>query len=187
LANRDRKKMVRLLIEDVTLLKDTKVTCHIRFKGGACKTLNLPLPQSAWEQRTTPPEVVTAIDQLLNDYPEHQVAEMLTQRGMKSGTGQPFSPRRVTRIRIAYHLPNRWTRLRQEGKLTARELAERLGVSSEKIRRCRDLGLLTAHEYKEGHYLYEDPGSEVTDRIPQLKRNAHLKSVHTTQEVQYAT
>ena len=72
LANRDRKKMVRLLIEDVTLLKDTQVTCHIRFKGGACKTLNLPLPPSAWEQRTTPPEVVTTIDQLLNDYPERK-------------------------------------------------------------------------------------------------------------------
>jgi hypothetical protein len=97
--------MVRLLIEDVTLLKDTQVTCPIRFKGGACKTLNLPLPQSAWEQRTTPPEVVTAIDQPLNDYPERQVAEMLTQRGMKSGTGQPFSPRRVTRIRIAMSNP----------------------------------------------------------------------------------
>jgi hypothetical protein len=62
--------------------------------------------------------VVTAIDQLLKDYPEHKIAELLTRRGMKSGTGQPFLPRRVTRIRIAYHLPNRWTRLRQEGKLT---------------------------------------------------------------------
>jgi DNA invertase Pin-like site-specific DNA recombinase len=187
LANRDRKKMVRLLIEDVTLLKDTQVTFHIRFKGGACKTLNLPLPQSAWEQRTTPPEVVTAIDHLLNDYPEHKVAEMLTQRGMKSGTGQPFSPARVERIRIAYGLPNRWTRLRQQGKLLARELSSRLGVSCGKIRRCGDVGLLRAHEYKVDHYLYDDPGPDVMERIPQLKRHAHLSVVHTTEEGQYAT
>ena len=143
--------------------------------------------QSAWEQRTTPPEEVMAIDQLLNDYPEHQVAGMLTQRGMKSGTGQPFSPRRVTRIRIAYHLSNRWTRLRQQGKLSARELSYRLAVSCGKIRRCGDLGWLRAHEYKAGPYLYDDPGTDVVERIPQLKRNAHLTAAHATKEVQYAT
>ena len=186
LAHHDRKRMVRLLIEDVTVLKDTQLTCHIRFKGGTCQTLNLPLPASAWEQRRTPPEVVAAIDELLRDHPEHKVAEILTERGLKSGTGQPFSPARVERIRIAYGLPNRWTRLRQQGKLTARELAGRLAVGPAKIRRGRELGLLTAHEYKEGHYLYDDPGTDAAERIPQLKRHAHLKGAHTTKEGQYA-
>ena len=30
LANRERKRMVRLLVEDVTVIKDTELTCHIR-------------------------------------------------------------------------------------------------------------------------------------------------------------
>ena len=187
LANRDRKRMVRLLVEDVTLLKDTKVTCHIRFKGGTCKTLNLPLPKSAWELRKTAPEVLTAIDELLNEYPDYKLAEILTKRGMMSGTGKPFSSAIVTRIRIAYRLPNRWTRLRRQGKLSAPEIARRLGVSTEKIRRCREFGLLTAHEFKEGNYLYDDPGPDVVKQIPQLKKNAHLTAAHTTEEVQYAT
>ncbi|MFH1892574.1 MAG: hypothetical protein ABIK83_07830 [Candidatus Zixiibacteriota bacterium] len=187
LPNRDRKRIVRLLIEDVTVIRDTQLTCHIRFKGGTCRTLNLPLPQSAWEQRLTPPEVVRAIDELLNDHPEYEVANILTRHGMKSGTGQSFTPQRVARIRNAYRLPNRRTRLRQQGKLTARELSDRLGVSCEKIRRCREVGLLTAHECKQGHYLYDDPGPAVADRIPQLKKNAQLTTFHTTQEVQYAT
>jgi DNA invertase Pin-like site-specific DNA recombinase/ribosome-associated translation inhibitor RaiA len=187
LANRDRKRMVRLLIEDVTLLKDIKVTCHIRFKGGMCKTLDLPLPQSAWEQRKTGPELVSAIDELLDEYPDYKLTEILKKRGVTSGTGRPLSPALVTRIRIAYRLPNRWTRLRKEGKLSAPEIAERLGVSNEKVRRCRQFGLLTAHEYRKGYYLYDDPGTDVVERIPQLKRNAHLTAAHTTQEVQYAT
>ena len=187
LPNRDRKRIVRLLIEDVTILKGTKLTCHIRFKGGTCRTLNLPLPRSAWEQRQTPPEVIKAIDKLLDDYPEYKVPNILTGRGMKSGTGQTFTPKHVARIRIAYRLPNRRTRLRQQGKLSARELADKLGVSCEKIRRCREFGLLTAHEYKEGSYLYDDLGPGIVDRIPQLKKNVHLIAVHTTQEVQYAT
>ena len=187
LANRDRKRMVRLLIEDVTLIKDTKVTCHIRFKGGTCKTLNLPLPKSAWEQRKTPPEVVSAIDELLDEYPDYKLAEILRERGITSGTGQSFSPARVTRIRITYRLSTRWTRLRRQGKFTARELAKTMAVSCDKIRRCREFNLLTAHEYKEGHYLYDDPGPSVLNRIPRLKRHARLNAAHATQEVQYAT
>jgi len=186
LPNRDRKRIVRLLIEDVTIIKDTKLTCHIRFKGGTCRTLNLPLPKSASELRRTPPEVVRAIDDLLDDHPEFKVANMLTERGMKSGTGQSFTLDHVMRIRIAYGLPNRWTRLRKRGKLLARELADKLGIDCRKIRRCRELGLLTAHEYRKGKYLYDDPGLGFVDRVPKLKMNAHLKGSYTTKEVQYA-
>jgi len=187
LPNRDRKRIVRLLIEDVTIIKDTKLTCHIRFKGGTCRTLNLPLPKSASDQRRTPPEVVRAIDVLLGDHPESKVANILTERGMKSGTGQSFTLDHVMRIRIAYGLPNRWTRLRKRGKLLARELADKLGIDCRKIRRCRELGLLTAHEYRKGKYLYDDPGLGFLDHVPNLKMNARLKGSHITKEVQYAT
>jgi DNA invertase Pin-like site-specific DNA recombinase len=186
LSNRDRKRIVRLLIEDVTLIKDTKLTCHIRFKGGRSRTLNLPLPQSAAILRRTPTQVVRAIDELLNDHPDYKIGGILEKRGMKSGTGQTLTPQHVTRIRIAYGLPNRKTRLRQQGKLWARELAERIGVSSYKIKKCRKLGLLTAHEYKRGRYLYDDPGPAAVDRIPQLKKYAHVIARHTTKGVQYA-
>jgi DNA invertase Pin-like site-specific DNA recombinase len=187
LPNRERKRIVRLLIEDVTILKGKQLTCHIRFKGGTCRTLNLPLPQPACEQRRTPPEVVKAIDELLNDHPEFEIADILTGRGMKSGTGQSFTAEHVTRIRITYGLSNRWKRLRKQGKLLARELSEGLGISCDKIRRCRELGLLTAYEYKKGKYLYDDPGTGLADRFPQLKKHVHLKAYHTTEEVQYAT
>ena len=44
---RERKRMVRLLLEDVTLSRSEEITLHIRFKGGATKTLKLPLPLNA--------------------------------------------------------------------------------------------------------------------------------------------
>ena len=187
LPNRDRKRIVRLLIEDVTIHKDTKLTCHIRFKGGTCRTLNLPRPLCAWQQRQIPQEVVEAIDSLLNDHPEYEVANILAGRGIKSGTGQTFTRKHVARIRIVHRLPNRRARLRQQGKVSARELSVKRGVNAEKLRKCRELGLLTAHEYKEDCYLYDDPGPGIAKRIPWLKRHARLTTLHTTQEVQYAT
>lgn len=51
---RERKRMARLLIADVTLLKSSEVRAQLRFKGGATHTLTLPLPKSAWMLRQTP-------------------------------------------------------------------------------------------------------------------------------------
>src|SRR5262249_10221023 len=36
---RERKRMVRLLLEDVTLVKGAVITVHVRFRGGATRTL----------------------------------------------------------------------------------------------------------------------------------------------------
>jgi len=174
LSHRDRKRMIRLLIEDVTLVRSETVSCHIRFKGGACQTLELPLPQPATELRKTDPEVVKAVDELLDEHPDYKVAEILNQRGLKSGADLPFSLAHVTRLRMAYQLPTRRARLRSQGKLTAPELAGRLGVSCTKIHRCRKSGWLNAHEYNRGHYLFDDPGPDIVTLIPQLKPHAKL-------------
>ncbi len=62
--DRDRKRLVRLLLEDVTLRKDEMITAQVRFKGGATQTLTLPISQG----RRSAQEVLTLIDQLLDDY-----------------------------------------------------------------------------------------------------------------------
>src|SRR5260370_7720298 len=42
--DRERKRMVRLLLEDVTLHRDQQqITAHIRFKGGPTQTLYTPI------------------------------------------------------------------------------------------------------------------------------------------------
>ncbi len=70
-SDRDRKRMIRLLLEDVTLLIDEGITAHVRFKGGATQTLTIPLSSG----RRTAPEVIVLMDELLNDYTDAQVAE----------------------------------------------------------------------------------------------------------------
>ena len=187
LTNRDRKRIVRLLVEDVTLIRRESITVHIRLKGGACKTLSLPRPRRVGELRKTSGDVVDTIGSLLEDHPDYRIAEILNAEGMRSATGKAFSQHVVTRVRMAYDLPSRQSRLQAQGKLTAKQLAAKFGVGPEKIRRCRQAGLLTAHEYKEGHYLYDAPGANAVAEIPQLKPHAHVKQRHTTDEVQYAT
>ncbi len=49
--DQDRKRMVRLLIEDVTLIKEERIAVKIRYKGGQSAEHSLPLPQSAWIEK----------------------------------------------------------------------------------------------------------------------------------------
>jgi hypothetical protein len=99
---RDRKRLVRLLLEDVTLLQDHQVSVYLRFKGGATQTLHVPRRRSAWQLRQTPQQVLDTIDRLLDDATEDAVARQLNAQGVLSGTGQPFTARIVARLRRTY-------------------------------------------------------------------------------------
>jgi DNA invertase Pin-like site-specific DNA recombinase len=160
--DRERKRMVRLMVEDVTLVKGDRISMHVRFKGGATKTLAVVPSPSAPECRKTKPAVIQEIDRLLDDYTEEEIAPILNAKGYRSGTGQPFKRSLVFRLRKAYTLVDRFTRLRNAGMLTLEEMAQRLNLCSCSVKDWRDLGWLRAHRYNDrGECLYELPGSDL--------------------------
>ncbi|MDP6945069.1 MAG: recombinase family protein [Myxococcota bacterium] len=56
--HRERKRLLRLLIEDVTLLKSQEIQVHVRLRGGQTRSLSLPRPLPAWKLRQTDPDLV---------------------------------------------------------------------------------------------------------------------------------
>ena len=157
--DRERKRMARLLIADVTLLKEADIRAQVRFSGGATHTLHLPLPKPAWMLRQTPGTVVAEIDRLLEDHTDSEIADWLNDQGLISGDGKPFHRPMVRRIRIDYALPSRHDRLRARGLLTLHEMAQRLNICPDSLKRWRRAGLLKAHKYDDrGGYLFEPPG-----------------------------
>src|SRR6266496_3067422 len=74
-SNQQRKRVVRLLIEDVTVEKAEQIVAHVRFKGGASRTLTMALPPPFTQSRLTSAETLSAIDQLLDRYTDTEVAE----------------------------------------------------------------------------------------------------------------
>jgi DNA invertase Pin-like site-specific DNA recombinase len=160
--DRERKRMVRLMIEDVTLTKRGEITMHVRFKGGATKSFTLPLPPGAPELRKTDAAVIQEIDRLLDEHTEREIALILNQKGMRSGSGQSFSGTKILRLKYAYKLTDRYTRLRAAGKLTAEEVAERLGLAVPSVKGWRYRGLLQVHRYNDsGGCLYESPAPDL--------------------------
>jgi hypothetical protein len=75
--------MVRLLVEDVTLLRTDKIAAHVRFRGGATHSLFLPLPLSAAELRKVDPAVVAEVDRLLEDHTDAEIVDILNSAGFR--------------------------------------------------------------------------------------------------------
>jgi len=157
--DRERKRMIRLLIEDVTLLVGSKeVAVNIRFKGGATKTIYIPKPKPCHESRKTNPEVVKFIDNLLDDYTCRDIAAKLNEQGFRSGWyGMLFNGQMVGEIQRKYGLKSRYDRFREKGLLSVEEVAKKLNVSTGTARRWQKEGLLKKHEYSSKKFLFEPP------------------------------
>jgi F0F1-type ATP synthase membrane subunit b/b' len=190
--DRERKRLVRLLLEDVTLIRNDQITAHVRFKGGITKTLTVPVPLNAWQQRATSPEIVREIDRLLdhNTYP--QIASLLNDRGLRSGEGKIFTARIIAGIGKRYGLTSRYDRLRKAGMLTVDEIAALLGIHPQRVGVWKRQGLLRGHVYNDKNdCLFEHPGNHPPPKAQGVKlskrRLVNDVVAQSTQEVQYET
>jgi hypothetical protein len=159
---RERKRIVRLLIEDVTLINGETIQVHVRLRGGATRSLNLVKPLPIAQIRKTKPEVVGEIDALLEHYCDREVAEVLNQKGRRTWQDEPFNLKKIAHIRRAFDLKCRYSRLRAKGLLTAKEMSVRHGVTMTTINTWGRKGLLKKHRYDNfQRYLYEpvDPSA----------------------------
>src|SRR5229473_728622 len=158
---RQRKRAVRLVIEDVTVHKADQIVAHMRFKGGAKQTINVPLPPPFAQSRLTAPETLAAMDRLLEEYTDAQVAERLHQQGYRTFDGLPFQSIHVYQLRRHHGIPDRYARLRAQGMLTAEELARNSGVSAQVIWRRYHQGCLVGVRYNDrGSCLFLPPDEE---------------------------
>lgn len=187
---RERKRLLRLLIEDVTLHKGEEIRLNVRFKGGKNQTFTLPRPKRVWESRQTHPDVIAEIDRLLDDHTDGEVAALLNECGMLSGVGKTFDGPSVQRHRRLYELRSRYDRLRAAGMLTVDEMAKRLQVHKTCIGTWRRQGLLRGIRYDDKNScLFEPPGDDAPVKMQGTKfaeRRVFPKvTSKRTKEVQY--
>ena len=135
----DRKQLLGLLIEDVTLTRqDYTATVQVRLRGGLTTTLGpLELPKPPWMIRKTAPETITRIRQLSADFMDCEIAEKLNAEGFRAWNNANYTARKVQFLRkknaIAGYVELQRQQLRNQGFVTAGEIAEQLGTTSAKI------------------------------------------------------
>src|SRR6266705_6428732 len=164
-SDRDRKRMVRWLLEDVTVLRQEDViTAHLRFKGGATQTITVPVGRG----RCSSPELVALIDALLEDFTDAEVAMHLNEQGWRTYEGKPFTAARVLSLRRYRRLKDHATRLAERGWLNATDAASAYGICRETLMLWGRAGLLPMSRINEqGTAMFPPPGQDAP------RKNAH--------------
>lgn len=97
--NRERKRILRLLVTDVTLIKAETITVHVRLSGGATRTLKLERPRPIAQIRKNKPDLRAEVDRLLDQHCNREVAEILNANGWRTWEDKPFDHKKIAFIR----------------------------------------------------------------------------------------
>ncbi|MEO7919429.1 MAG: recombinase family protein [Thermoanaerobaculia bacterium] len=125
---KDRKRLLRALVADVTLTSEPgpRVRIGIRWRTGASEELVVTRPGVA---RRTPAAAI----ELVRNFAELDDAELVTRiaaAGLRTGGGRAFDRAAVRWIRYAYEIPGTKPAAHlREGELTIDQVADRLDVA----------------------------------------------------------
>lgn len=148
---KDRKRMLRLLIKDITVekaLHRKQLLAHIRWQGGACTDICVQLPPKMADRVRYPAVVVDRVRHLAESLPDGDIADCLNQAGQVSALGKPFTGSMIQWIRYRYQIPR--ARLIRPEELTVQQVAEKFRVSPNVVYYWIDRGVIQARRLNAG-------------------------------------
>lgn len=129
-SNKDRKRLLRTLIADITLLPEPdrgKARIGIRWHTGVCDELHAARAVHPGTAKRSPSPAVEMVTRLGPTIPTGELADVLNAAGLRTGLGRPFDVKAVQWIRHAYHVPA--PAAYAEGEISVTDAAQRLGCS----------------------------------------------------------
>jgi hypothetical protein len=147
---KDRKRMLRLLIKDITVEKRApkQLVLHIRWQGGACSDAQVDLPPNIADRIRYPNELVERIRALAETLTDTQVAEQLNQEGRVSPKGKAFTASMIQWVRYKHKIAA--PQLKNPGEWTVEQVMEKFGVSRHVVYYWIERGHLEARQLKPG-------------------------------------
>jgi DNA invertase Pin-like site-specific DNA recombinase len=130
-SNKDRKRLLRTLIADVTLLPEpdqAKVRIGICWHTGATDELSVARAIHPGTARRSLSQAVEMVRRLGSVTPTAELAAELNTAGLVTGNGRPFDVKAVQWIRHAYNIPAPPPYAASE--ISVAEAARRLGCSA---------------------------------------------------------
>ena len=155
-SHADRKRLLRLLVEDATLDREAcEVRVSLRLRGGKALALDpVELNRPLRLKHPLNTATVAALDEALDTHSDAEAVALLNQAGHRLWNGAPYTLRHVYRLRqrvgMKGHLQRRQAQLRARGYVSADELASQLGVCDTTVRKLGRQGRIACEEIKAG-------------------------------------
>jgi DNA invertase Pin-like site-specific DNA recombinase len=147
---RDRKRLLRCLIDEVQLRSEEKrYLVRIVWKGGATTDREVERFTRGRHEHATPLETVELVRKLAQEFDDAQIARILNRQGRRSGLDLAFTKESVKSLRGKNQIPvapKRRARDEHEGPFTLDESARELGVSVATVQRWLRDGLLAGEQ-----------------------------------------
>ena len=149
---RDRKELLRALIEDITLTVDRdRKEAHLvlRWKGGEFTHLELSLPRTRSAPVQTDEETVALVRRLAEQHSDAVIASILNMQGRKTARGHRFDINRIKGLRRRQEIPARPRKSRSAalGQIVSlRQAATALGVATTTLLRHLQDGLIEGEQ-----------------------------------------
>ena len=174
-SDRDRKRLLRTLIADVTLLPEpdrTKVRVGIRWHSGAGDQLTVARPGPIYEQRRTDPAAVALAREVGPTLSNAALAAALNDAGHTTGTGKPFDRTAAGNLRHAHRIPS--PGLLQPGEITVSAVAARLEVTTSTLHHWIARGWLPARRCDDGRWAITLTAELEADCRSRIAGSRHL-------------
>jgi DNA invertase Pin-like site-specific DNA recombinase len=149
--SKDRKRMLRLLIKDITVDKPAnqkQLMAHIRWQGGACSDVTVQLPANIADRLRYPAAVVDRVRSLAHGSLDEEIAEKFNREGYMSATGKPYTAKMIRWIRKCHGIPP--AVLRRTEELTVQQVATHFGIGNGVVYYWIEHGLIQARRLKVG-------------------------------------
>lgn len=152
-SDRDRKRVLRTLLGDVTLLPGhtpRQLRIGLRWNSGATEQHVIDRMAPATEARRTAAATVAYAREVGPRLSNAELAAALNAAGHRTGTGRAFDTTAATNLRYAYRIGS--PQLLAEGELTAQAVAARLGVATAAVHAWLTTGALTGRRSPTGRW-----------------------------------
>ena len=168
-TDRDRKRLLRCLIEEVQLRQEeTRRLIAIIWKGGARTDRQIERRRRGAASFRTPEDTVQLVRKLAVEFDDTQIAHILNKQGRRTGLDNPFDTVKVCSLRGKNRIPackTRWEPDPVVGPFTADQAAEQLGVAVSSIYRWLADGVLAGRQATPGAPWRIPLPREVRDRL----------------------
>ena len=172
---RDRKRMLRLLIKDITVEKQhgaRHAILHIRWQGGACGDVKVDLPPPRAEAIRYPESIIARVRDLARTLTDQQIVAELGRVGELSPTGRRHTMHTIRWIRWKYRIPA--PTLKRPEEVTVQELAVRLRVSPGVVYYWAKRGMIESRRINDGSPVWitldEITLQELRNRVSRSKK-----------------
>ncbi|KPK36809.1 MAG: resolvase [Gammaproteobacteria bacterium SG8_47] len=154
-SDRDRKELLRTLLEEVTLsVEREKSNAHLvlRWRGGLLSELDVPLPRSHPAPIRTAEDTIDLLRRLAAHYPDAVIAGILNRQGRKTATGLSFTANRVSSLRTHWNIPcfEPSQQASDAECMTVERAAQVLGVAASTLHRWLNDGFIAGEQVTPG-------------------------------------